>query len=382
MARKNKGFLLSILLNVILLFYIIHQRLNLSCQADVRVAEKSTRTLYCDKFDQHDRLQASDLSAGLQSFDAFQDEIYDWDVCKSEKHTKRSSPVQNVSKRMALHEPVQYCRFEPRIEQQHQFRFFSTDNVFRWPDFSTCAILPPKNYQWPSKQTKFPSPSGESAVSWSNLGLKSFKDVILFNEGFPKNIYHFNALVYDIEQEGAANLAAQYIPFGKKIRTMLEIGGGGGSLAVSLNKRYDVTVINTIQPEFPYCEYITERGGLCMLLDSLRAMPFAKFSFDVIHHSWVYHSLPPAKWRTVLLEQNRLLRPGGYLWIQDGSSNAVLQTIKYLLVEQLGYRVLYKKEDLLPLPATVFFGSEPFESEWCFILVKPNRIKNDHYPCH
>ena len=373
-TKKNLAFIASILLNTILLLHVSNQtKVIPTCEGEGLV--------YCNKFDQGHRLKVGDLSLDLLTLGTFQEKVYEWDICKPQKSIKQMSPAQNSSTSMPIYERVQYCPFSPRIEQLHQLQFFSAGKRFRSPDFFTCAILPPKNYQWPSKQIKYPSPAGESAIFWSNLGLKAFNEVSIFNQPYPKNIYHFDAPLYDRQQEGSVTLAAQYIPFGQKIRTMLDIGAGGGSLAVSLNKRYDVTVISTIRPEFPYCEYITERGGLCILLDSTRPMPFAKFSFDVIHHAWIYHSLPPAQWRTILLEQNRMLRPGGYLWIQDGSSNAVLDTIKYLLVEQLGYTVLYHSEYRLSLPARAHFGSEPFEAVWGFILVKPNHLKNDQYPC-
>ena len=382
MIKKNIVLVISILLNTVLLFYIANHRSNPTDRAEIITMPKSVGVAYCEKFDQHSRVKADDLSANLRSFETSRDNIYEWDICKSQTNLKKADTTGNSSSILPSYGPVEYCPFSPRVEQGYQFQFYATNGVLRWPQFSSCVILPPKNYQWPSKQTKYPAATGDSAIFWSNLGLKSFNEVSTFNEPYTKNVYHFDSSLYDIQQEVGVNLAAQYIPFGKKIRTMLEIGGGSGSLAVSLSKRYDVTVINTVRPEFPYCEYITERGGLCILLDSVQAMPFAKFSFDVVHHSWVYHSLTPAQWRTVVLEQNRLLRPGGYLWMQDGSSNAVVETIKYVLVEQLGYKVLYKRENKIPLPTTTYFGADPFESEWCFIFVKPNRLKDNRYPCN
>jgi hypothetical protein len=374
-TKKNLALIVSILLNIILLLYVSNQtKIIATCESEGLV--------YCKKFDQRHRLKLGDLSSDLQSLGTFQDKVYEWDICKPQKIIKQPSPIQNSSASKPIYEPVQHCQFSPRIEQSHQLQFFSEGEVSRSSDFFTCAVLPPKTYQWPSKQIKYSASPGESAIFWPNLGLKASNDVVVFNQAYPKNAYHFDAPFYDLQQEGSVNLAAQYIPFGQKIRTMLEIGAGGGSLSVSLNKRYDVTVINTIRPEFPYCEYITERGGLCILLDSNRPMPFAKFSFDVIHHSWVYHGEAPAQWRTILLEQNRMLRPGGYLWIQDVSSNAVLETIKYLLVEKLDYTVLYRRENSLPLPARAHFGSQPVEAEWGFIFVKPNRLKDDQYPCN
>lgn len=379
--KKNfiTGF--SFALNGVLLFYIATYTAKSCNLKQNNFVERLHTEPYCEKFDQNNRLQAGDLSVNINSIKDYQDEVYEWDICQSKTKLNKTIIEGNNSHTEPFHEPVEYCSFSPRIEQSFQLEFYGGTNIIKWPQFFHCAILPPLNYRWPSKHTKFPVSAGESAIFWPNLGLKAYNDVISFNQRYPQNAVHFNTPYYDLFHETKVNLAAKYIPFGKKIRTMLDIGGGAGSLGFALTKRYDVLVLNTIRPEFPYCEFITERGGLCLLLDSNRPMPFAKFSFDVVHHSWVYHGNDPASWRSVLLEQNRLLRPGGYLWIRDGFSKAVLHTIRYLLVEQLGYRILYQEEKPQLSPPKVFFGRIPFEVEWAGILVKPNRIKGNELLC-
>jgi tRNA1(Val) A37 N6-methylase TrmN6 len=47
-------------------------------------------------------------------------------------------------------------------------------------------------------------------------------------------------------------LGAKYIPFGPKVRLMLDIGAGGGSLGLLLKRKYDVQVLSTIFPDWPY----------------------------------------------------------------------------------------------------------------------------------
>ncbi len=64
---------------------------------------------------------------------------------------------------------------------------------------------------------------------------------------------------------------------------------GGASLGLLLKRLYDVQTVSTVFADWPYCEYITERGGLCMLLDAMIAFPFAKFSYDVVHSSWIFY---------------------------------------------------------------------------------------------
>ena len=207
-------------------------------------------------------------------------------------------------------------------------------------------------------------------MPWSNLGLNAWEDLRSFPPESAKNIFHFNASYYGRAQEKEVDLAARYIPFAQKIRTMLEIGAGGGLLSLILNKRYDVTVVNTAYVDFPYYEYITERGGLCVLLEGEKIMPFAKQSFDVIHHRWVFHSVEPDRFRDIVIDQNRILRPGGYLWICDGLSNAQYETIRYLLLEQLGYKIIFE-EKKKRRSITAHFKSNPYEVDWHVILIKP-----------
>jgi hypothetical protein len=178
----------------------------------------------------------------------------------------------------------------------------------------------------------------------------------------PKNLYHFDAPVYD--QDGLAEmaLAAKYIPLKQKVRNMFDIGSGGGSLGVLLKAKYDIQTISSAFADWPYCEYITERGNLCLLIDVMEAMPFAKFSFDMVHISyvssptahvdsewlssgrgselphtlicvsiialdhlvcrWVYHGQTPTELWNFVHEVDRILRPGGYIYMRGGQSSS------------------------------------------------------------
>ncbi len=70
---------------------------------------------------------------------------------------------------------------------------------------------------------------------------------------------------------------------------MLDVGAGGASLDLLLKRLYDVQTVSTVFADWPYCEYITERGGLWVLLDAMIAFPFVQFSYDVVHSSWIFH---------------------------------------------------------------------------------------------
>ena len=129
------------------------------------------------------------------------------------------------------------------------------------PPFLDCIHLPPEGYVWPAKHPELPSPG--DAVNWPNLRAKVRQDLVEFNKGTPKNLYHFEAGVYDKDGLDELSIAAKYIPLQKKVRNMLDIGAGGGSLGVLLKAKYNIQTIASAFADWPYCEYMTERGELC-----------------------------------------------------------------------------------------------------------------------
>lgn len=157
---------------------------------------------------------------------------------------------------------------------------------------------------------------------------------------------------------------------------MLDVGAGGGSLGLLAKRKYDVQTLSTVFADWPYCEYITERGQPCILVDTMEAMPFAKFSFDVVHISWVYHGQSVDELRVMLHELNRLVRPGGYLWLRGGWSQEQLQFINTFLGQTLGYGALHYEETAKPpeVSAKVFFGKDqtlPYQVDSTSVWLKP-----------
>jgi SAM-dependent methyltransferase len=312
----------------------------------------------------HSRLKKTDLT--LSKFDFA-------------SHEKTLSCA--ASKPVAQNESLTWCPETATNEQYYQLQFFDRPGAGSRaavrkpkPAFPKCVQLPPEGYKFPPKVQSMPLAPGDTAVHWPNLRVQKLEDLLVFNMGTPKNLYHFNASFYDYEQEAILDASAAVIPWGHKVRLMLDVGSGGASLGMLAKRRYDVQVVSTVFADWPYCEYITERGQICMYVDAMEAMPFAKFSYDVIHSSWVFHALFTHQLRTAYLEQHRLLRPGGYLWIYGGWSFAQVDTIMHLLVDQLGYTLLYEKRLVVDTTKVKHaFDTIPFELEWTAILLKPIR---------
>jgi hypothetical protein len=251
---------------------------------------------------QQSRLSSDDLALQGSRFDLASHE-FEW-KCDEEL----VKPKGNMT----------FCPETATSEQYFQLTFFDRPGAGSKvavrkgrPVSPTCVQLPPRDYVWPTKHAQIPVTKGTDGVNWPNLRVATLKDLLVFNRGTPKNLYHFNASFYDYEQEAIVSHAAKYIPFDQKVRIMMDIGSGGGSLGLVLKRRYDVQVVSTVFADWPYCEYITERGNLCMYLDAMEAMPFAKFSYDILHSSWVFHALLNHQLVHTFLEQNRILRPGG-----------------------------------------------------------------------
>ena len=135
-----------------------------------------------------------------------------------------------------------------------------------------------------------------------------------------------------VEQEGARGVYDQAIE-GQRVKKKSKPGGTWQLV----QRLYDVQTVSTVFADWPYCEYITERGGLCMLLDSMTAFPFAKFSYDAVHSSWIFHGVYPKDLFKVFHEQNRVLRPGGYMWWVGGWSREQMAAIQSY-AKALGYK--------------------------------------------
>jgi len=147
---------------------------------------------------------------------------------------------------------------------------------------------------------------------------------------------------------------------------------------------YNVTTVATAFADWPYCEYLSERGQLCLLLDSMEPMPFARGSFDLVHSSWLYHGQRPTELADFVYEADRVLRPGGYLYLRGGWSHAQIAKQRSIL-SALGYAVLHEQVGAKPsdVTARVQFGPGlPYEADWTVILVKPMRaVKADEDEC-
>ncbi|CAM4973579.1 unnamed protein product [Rotaria socialis] len=178
--------MLSLLMNFALLAYI-GTKYSKPCNGfSARGTNTSKVVPFLEHFDQFERLQADDLSGNLLSIKDFNDEIYEWDVCKSIKKKIPMNLISTSANSTPIYKAVNYCKFRALSEQHFQFQFFKRYSPSCTLRHFACVLLPPKNYQWLSKFVSFPALPNQVAVPWSNLGLDSWKDLIQFNPDIQK----------------------------------------------------------------------------------------------------------------------------------------------------------------------------------------------------
>lgn len=151
---------------------------------------------------------------------------------------------------------VPFCDTTPNSEQAYQMQWFGAHVVSgkrpSFPTYMNCIHLPPVGYQWPAKHNPLPAQPGDSSyVHWPNLRVSNKEELIVFNKATPKNLYHFDAPQYDRDAMDELSFAAQYIPFADKIRLMLDVGAGGGSLGLLLKRKYDIQTLSTVFADWP-----------------------------------------------------------------------------------------------------------------------------------
>lgn len=194
-----------------------------------------------------------------------------------------------------------------------------------------CFARAPKLYMepFPINESMWKLPDDRN-VRWSGYKCKNFTCLASNrgNKGFFKCADCFNLSHHEsprwIEKAGSVNLTADFLiqeVLGIKpglIRIGLDFSVGTGTFAARM-RDHNVTIISaTINFGAPFNEIIALRGLIPLYLTINQRLPFLDNTLDLIHSSrfldgWIDFVLLDF----VLFDWDRVLRPGGLLWIDS-----------------------------------------------------------------
>ncbi|KAJ3670065.1 hypothetical protein LUZ60_010389 [Juncus effusus] len=211
-----------------------------------------------------------------------------------------------------------------------------------------CLVPAPKDYKeplpWPERQNKIwynnvAHPRLNSYIkshSWLKISgdyLTFPKEKSLFKAGAPHYLDSIEEMVPDLE-------------FGKNIRTVLDIGTVSSELSIALTQKNVLTLsLGLVNDQINLGQLVLERG-IPVILQSLgsRRLDFPSGVFDAIHCgecdiAWHHNG------GKLLLEMNRILRPGGYFITSDKHGDIETEKGMRKLLDSICWTVLAHSVD-------------------------------------
>jgi SAM-dependent methyltransferase len=118
----------------------------------------------------------------------------------------------------------------------------------------------------------------------------------------------------------------------------LDIGGGTGSFAARM-REYNVTIVtSTLNLNGPFNNFIAHRGLVPLFLTVSQRLPFADNTLDVVHSMHVLSNwIPNENLEFILFDIDRVLRPGGFFWLDHFFCVEKELATFVPMIEQLGY---------------------------------------------
>lgn len=123
------------------------------------------------------------------------------------------------------------------------------------------------------------------------------------------------------------------------IRVGLDLGGGSGSFAARL-REFNVTIVtSTLNLGGPFNEMVALRGLVPLYLTVSQRLPFFDNTLDLVHTMHVLsYWIPPVSLEFLLYDLDRVLRPGGLLWMDHFFSTADQMSATFApMIRRLGY---------------------------------------------
>ncbi|KAF3791658.1 putative methyltransferase [Nymphaea thermarum] len=214
----------------------------------------------------------------------------------------------------------------------------------------TCLVPLPEGYRYPIRW-----PESKSKIWYSNVAHPLLAKFMRHNRWFslsgdylmfPSNETHFKggALSYiESIQEMAPD-----IDWGKNIHLMLDIGCTDASFGVSLFEKDVLTLSLELNDDLVDLGQVALERGVPAVVSALatKRLPFPSGVFDAVHCGSCgvhWHS----NGGKLLLEMNRILRPGGYFLLSTKSEEIDPSEAMSVLIASICWNILAHKTDEL-----------------------------------
>ncbi|XWS18601.1 hypothetical protein CRYUN_Cryun32bG0058700 [Craigia yunnanensis] len=174
---------------------------------------------------------------------------------------------------------------------------------------------------------RFPISLPDSSAIWNKYSCKSFACLSQNNPiGFDLNAQRSSLLKYSSELDLPLN---QFMQLAKSansvIRLGIDIGGGTGTFAAIMKKDYNVTMLTTtMNVNAPYNEAVALRGLVPLHVPLQQRLPVFDGTMDLVRcgravNRWI----PVSVMEFMFYDVDRVLRGGGYLWVDRFFSKGV-----------------------------------------------------------
>ncbi|XP_016178939.1 uncharacterized protein LOC107621431 [Arachis ipaensis] len=202
-----------------------------------------------------------------------------------------------------------------------------------------CIIKPSS----PLPQDPFPSSLPDSSVIWDHYPCKSFNCFHLQNPklGFNSSSDSSKFTTYKTDLHLLISQLFQIAKSTKSvIRLGLDVGGGTGSFTATMKLRNMTVVTTTMSVGAPYSEAEALRGLMPLHMPLQQQLSVFDGVVDLVRCGNSMNRLIPVTMMEFLLfDVDRVLRSGGYLWIDRLFSKGVdLEKLYAPLIGKLGYK--------------------------------------------
>lgn len=208
-----------------------------------------------------------------------------------------------------------------------------------------CFSPTPKKQTSSSSLPKNPFPSSlpDSSVIWDRYSCKSFD---CFNRQNPnlgfepsREVSKFTS--YNSDLDLPVQQLLQIAKSSKSVlRLGLDVGGGTGSFAAAMKVRNVTVVTTTMNVVAPYSEAVALRGLVPLHVPLQQRLPMFDGVVDIVRcgravNRWI----PVTMLEFLLFDVDRVLRGGGYLWLDHFFSKGVdLDKVYKPLIAKMGYK--------------------------------------------